>query len=117
MIVPKEVASKVIQEVQSYSHRGVDKTLELLHTRHNLHAYTLTKLRELVEHVIHPCDICQTCKPRSGGHPERATTIPSRNIRLPQSQSTLSISVRARCAKVTLWTVASSLLTGQLAMF
>ena len=37
VIVPKAVASKVIQGVHSYSHPGVDRTLELLHRRYKFH--------------------------------------------------------------------------------
>ena len=50
------------------------------------------------------------------GIPKCATTIPSPNIRLPQWQWTLCISLRWKCSKVTPWTVASALLTMQLAM-
>ena len=70
VIVPKAVASKVIQAVHSCSHPGVDKTLELLHRRYKFHGYTPTRLRELLENVIQRCDTCQTCKPRCGRHPE-----------------------------------------------
>ena len=70
VIVSKTVASKVRQGVHSYSHPGVDKTLQLLHRRYKFHGYTPTKLRELVENVIQRCDTCQTCKPRGGRHPE-----------------------------------------------
>ena len=44
--------------------------LELLHRRYKFHGYTPTQLRELVENVVQRCDACQTCKPRSGRHPE-----------------------------------------------
>ena len=68
--VPKGVASKVIQGVHSYSHPGVEKTLELLQRRYKFHGYSHTKLCELVENVIQRCDTCQTCKPRCSLHPE-----------------------------------------------
>ena len=70
VIVPKAVASKVIQGVHSYSHPGVDKTLELLHRQYKFHGYTPSQLPELVENVVQRCDTCQTRKPRCGGHPE-----------------------------------------------
>ena len=70
VIVPKAVASKVIQAVHSYSHPGVDTTLELLHRRYKFPGYTPTRLWELVENVVQRCDTCQTCKPRCGWHPE-----------------------------------------------
>ena len=70
VIVPKAVTSNVIQAVHSYSHPGLDKTLELLHRRYKLHGYTPTRLRELVENVVQRCDMCQTCKPPCGRHPE-----------------------------------------------
>ena len=64
MTIPKEVASKVIQEVHSYSHPGVDKTLEILHRHYKFHGYTPTKLPEPVEKVFQHCETWQTCKPR-----------------------------------------------------
>ena len=91
MIVPKAVASKVIQGRHSYSHPGMDKTLEVLHRRYKFHGYTPTKLRELMENVARRCHTCHTCNTRCGTHPETSTTIPFPNIRLPHWQSTLSI--------------------------
>ena len=44
MIVLEAVTSQVIQGVHSYSHPGVDKTLELLHRGYTFHPYTPTKL-------------------------------------------------------------------------
>ena len=76
MIVRKAVASKVIQGVHSYSHPGVDKTLQLLHRRYKFHRYTRTQLRELVENVVQRCDTCQTCKPRCGRHPKTRNYYP-----------------------------------------
>ena len=109
VIVSKAVASKVIQGVHSYSQPGVDKTLKVLQRHYKFHGYTPMKLRQLEEHVIQRCDTCQTSVPRCGRH--TATTLSPRNISLPQWEWTLSVSERASCAKVTLWTVASSLLT------
>ena len=63
MIVPKAVASEVMQGVHSYSHPGPEKTLGLLHRRYTFHGYTRTQLRELVENVVRRCDTYQTCKP------------------------------------------------------
>ena len=76
VIVPKAVASKVIQGVHSYSHPGTDKTLELLRRRYKFHGYTPRQLRELVENVVHRCYTCQTCEPRCRGHPETRLYYP-----------------------------------------
>ena len=76
VIVPKVVASKVIQWVHSYSHPGPDKTLEFLHRRYKFHGYTPKKLRELVASVVQRCDTCQTRKSRCGWHPETGHYYP-----------------------------------------
>ena len=84
MFVPKTVASKVILGVHSYSHPGVDKTLELLQRRYRLNGFTPQRYGSLQRTsssaVIHvrpvSCDVV--------GIPKCATTIPCPNTNLTQ---------------------------------
>ena len=54
----------------------MDKTLGPLGMCYKFHAYTPTKLGELVENVVRHCDTCQTCKPRCSRHPETGHYYP-----------------------------------------
>ena len=116
VIVHKAVTSNVIQGVHSYSQAEVEKTLGLLHRRSKFHGYTPTQLRELMKYVVRRCYACQNCKPQCGSHPKMCHYFPI--PKCPFASLATDIVHLPACVVrgVTTCTVASSLLTGQLAL-
>ena len=87
----KAIGKEAIRAVHSYSHPGVEQTVELLGQWYFFNDVTPAKLKEIVMGVVPRRDVCCICKPPSKLAPGNSTFLPHTMVELPPCKADAEI--------------------------